>query len=486
MGGVGIVMLLFFDNLLFLIGLCAPALCGWGALRLFGVVAERGWGVFERFVLSFLLGWVLFGGSMTVLGLSGRFFTFWAGLLVLFVLSASTWWIGGRWRFPVAPAESLFPPRRRERWLSMPVLLWIAAAICAACVIGLSDVDSIPMMGIWGYKARVFQHDARIPLWLFESRGLFQIHQSYPLLYPVMAAWCAICAGTDFPGVVVALPMILGALCCGSIFVVARRLGAGFFPAVLAVAAYSSCRGFQGAASSFYAENLLTLYVLWGVFFSARAFANLGAGKGEGEGRGTAGWDLASVLLGLVLLGGGCQVKNEGALYYAAAVLAVLAMVWSRRPRNWRGVFGMAALVLALGIVLALPWRLFMWWLGVGVRDFALKAAVDRGWEGTWEIGGKIGKEFWLSMGGEPSRLGAVWLGAPLILLLAGPRFWRRGGVLAALFIVFAVAAVFMMSFFLSTRELDWHLTASVNRILLPGAAVLWAFAATTLSKRGG
>jgi hypothetical protein len=177
-------------------------------------------------------------------------------------------------------------------------------------------------------------------------------------------------------------------------------------------------------------------------------------------------------LLSALFLGMGAWTKNEG-LTYAAVGSAVLVF----SARSWR----LAGIGIGLIAVFVVPWKAF------SVSMSLANDMVDQTrWLGFGDHMGRlptVAKAMWRSMTG--GWVGLLWPA----LVISSALNWRR--MLAAparsCVVLFGVQfAIYVGVYLITPRDLTWHLTTSVDRVLLHLAPLaLWLTGLNTYQLAG-
>ena len=349
-----------------------------------------------------------------------------------------------------------------------------ALVFAALFIDSVGETYSMAMQAVWGYKAKLFYRSGAIPLSFFTDADLPFTHQSYPLIYPVMLTWSYFCMFGDCDVLLKVLPPLLGVLIYLSIYRQLRCGGCGRNVSLTVALLFCGSAPFFLTSTTVYAENLLILYVFWGVSFLLKSLK-------EDMRRG-------DVSAGLLLLAGGACVKNEGLIYFTFAVVFILSVQIIRIFRCkkvdmdrgilksnflYSAVFAVAAFALFI-----LPWLLFRKVLGIEVRDFDIAGKLQLILEDGFVKSGsmKVLKETLKCFGSDmfvnlKTSVG-VWYCLLLSLFFMRRRVFRVN-VIFLLWITIMPLLIYAGAFIFSTRELGWHLD-SVKRLLLLPMLFAW------------
>ena len=378
----------------------------------------------------------------TAHGILGESFLLGAGAasLVLFALSsAEIEW--SRLSFGIGLAivvvvAAPFAARRRRTWIplrrpglaNLPDVLTLILAGGHALLATLAPPIENDYLLIWGVKARVFLASAGIDWTYLEAPLNVTSHPDYPLLLPLLYDAHAIVIGA-WPG--------------ASIGLVTFAFGAAATLAVRGLLAREMSRPARAVTTAILmpllfspyiglAEGPLIAYVTIGVLYVRRG--SLDAIRGD-------------VFAGAVFLGLAAWTKNEGLSLIAVAAFALILV------RKWR-------LLVSLwpALLIPLPWLILHRLHGLRV-DLAEGGTMDRLVE-------RVSDPLPL-LSTLAQRTGMpllFWSGVILAMSLTARRLITSERFLsAATFVQFAIYAGV---YFMTPRELDWHITTSWDRVL--------------------
>ncbi len=330
--------------------------------------------------------------------------------------------------------------------LGMAAMLWISRGVLALS--GPVGVDDIPGMGVWGYKALAIADSGQIPWSLLCDRERPYLNPSYPLGYPLLLAWGHWFAGGVDDHAVKLLPCLSGLLVFLMLAVMLCESG---FPLWIAlVLGLAPCCGdvFGYCLEALYAETTLLLFLLPGVWLVQRNLRERAA---------------PDLWLGVLLLGMAAWVKQEG-MFFLVLVLSWLVVDGWRR-RNGRGLAGASAAAAALFVM---PWAWCRWKTGVSLSDFSLIQPWKAGIHETLCVLGMGWRKGLCGMFLALKENGGLWVVAAALLAGGLARSPRQGnGIGFAWYAALVPPAFFMSLYVFSVRELEWHMDASLPRLLL-------------------
>jgi uncharacterized membrane protein len=178
--------------------------------------------------------------------------------------------------------------------------------------------------------------------------------------------------------------------------------------------------------------------------------------------------------LAALMLSAGAATKNEGAVYVLALIVACISVGRGRKR------FRTAALIGVVSLAVILPWRILVAIHGIHSRDFRLSHAFD--------IAYLVGHADRLASAAWGLTTAFRWL--PLLLLFFVAVVWaiRARALPVAKFVLIATSiplAFFAAVYWTADRDLDWLISSSAFRVVLP-IATLMAVTIPTLLARGG
>ncbi len=497
-------MVIVLKIIILLAGLLLPTLCGAAILDLLEIHEGRtslGHRLhrldFEGFILSFLLGWGIFPAIFACLGFIGMPLNLQTGVLLLVAIyvfakvagfarsDKRAICLGGspsdKARVACASTENIRTTPEginSSSGLSSKIrYLLVALSISLFTMLFLksvSDTDSYPLQGVWGYKAMVIYHGSTIPPRMLISPELGFTHQSYPLEYPLMLSWTYMCIGEFNDSMVKLVPTLLGLFVFLSLYSIINRETSSRNLSIFLALAFCTCDTFVTCSTILYADNLLFLYVIWGVymlFLSLKPSTPSNGRYDPAMGKSLICiWDRRNkdnlMLVGIMLLAMSCQVKNEGAIYFGAAALFMVPYYLVRRDKEQLLKFLLYSALCALLFVL--PWIIIKYYFDIHVRDFDIaRARALRTTEvfSILKLGLlKIIKIMFLNI----RETGGLWYFIAILLTLNMNRFLRGKCLL-----VFPMAAlipifIFWISFLFSNRDLQWHMEAFSRLLFIP------------------
>ncbi len=361
-------------------------------------------------------------------------------------------------------AEDFPPGDRRYAWATV-----LAVALLAIVAVGAAaNSYATPMFWdgryIWAFKAKAIFLDGRLDREVFSNLARYRhTHVDYPLLVPSVQAW-----GYEFLGYVderkaaliglVYWAGLVGLLACW----LRRRMD---WPWALGIALLV-CQ-----------VPLMTYHGGGGGADVAQAFCFLAGGLllADWAERGRREDGVMSALM----FGVGTLVKAEG-LSMAVGGGLVFAFAWWARGRRlgWAGLaYGAPALLLPY-----LSWAaLRAHW---GIPSLQLSRMQLRPWPELWWRVVATARAMVEQFTAWPQwELAWAFIALGLICFL----LWvRRMGAIAALWgLVFWQLAVYVGIYALSPYDIDWHLTTSLDRVLLHIMPLAAAAAAAALAEAG-
>lgn len=338
----------------------------------------------------------------------------------------------------IANGAALFAVVRRRRRIPQPTgLPAIDAADLAAAGYLLAATylftrSSIRWGGwdgwaIWNLHAEFLYWDRS---WTnMFSGSIAWSHPDYPLLLPALIAMLWKGSGAVTPVVPVLVAYATLAAVMAVLYLALREGRPGWIGAAGMALAVDG--RFIAQAASQYADTLLALFLLLAVVFIQR------------RRDGAADDVLAGLFAGSAML-----VKNEGMAFFAVAT-AVLAVGAARDPaRIGRFLLG-AAVPLAATVLFKLRYA--------PVNDLIGNAGAQGAAVGM-AAAAKVARHFATTAAGQ--------LHGVLVLLLAGLLVAPRRLLSPALAAVAISVGVFLAAYLLSPYDLDWHLRASLDRLL--------------------
>ncbi|HPO89818.1 MAG TPA: hypothetical protein PLJ44_01750 [Victivallales bacterium] len=168
-----------------------------------------------------------------------------------------------------SPIAELQPPCRRFFCFFLCIIaliFWLGIGFLAMG----SPVDDIPGFGVWGYKSLLIYDTGAIPFDVIADSGSPYLHADYPMGYPILLAWCQFAMMEFNDQLIKLLPFLSAVLVFLLFIVICIHLGVGLNFSLLFALLVSSAGSFVLCATSMYADILLLLYVLPGVFLIFR------------------------------------------------------------------------------------------------------------------------------------------------------------------------------------------------------------------------
>jgi hypothetical protein len=370
------------------------------------------------------------------------------------------------------PSEPFFPsirlPSAKTLWKTLPhvdLLLFIALLALVGALFDVTTewpLQTVDSFAIWALKGRAFFHDHGLFGTFFRYDHTIYSHWDYPLHVPLFLDWLAQWMGAfHIPllkttnGLLVASGVVL--FWSGLRDFIGRR--ASFLWSLMLVSIPTL---FKTAGISLEADLSLALFFLGSGIALFRAFQSHEPRE----------WILLGLFTGLA-----GWTKNEG-MSWLLVVGVMLLLSAVRRKIEMRHAMG----AMGVAIALSLPWRLFQWSHGFESDLFSapLVFHADR-----WQIIVKaVAQQFslWESWG-------ILWI----IAIIAGgitlirwirrtsqtrPTMLSLGGTLLL------QGAMYMLIYFITPLQVEWHLGSSLDRIMLHLAPLTLFISALILSPK--
>ena len=489
----------FFSTTLLFIGLLLPVLIGLPFTQFTGITLNR----IERFILSFLFGWLIFFAIFAIAGFLGFGFSFMGGLTIILILSGMLFYLFRKKRVSIAGEGNRELKKGSSKADSMITFLLILMSVVMFTVLfieSVGDTGSMPMQAVWGYKAKLFFLEGKIPLSFFYDPDIPFTHQSYPLLFPIMLTWSYLCMGGVYEPLIKLMPPCVGVLIFLSLYGILRREGLSRIVSLIVSILFCGGTAFSLCSTIIYAENILILYELWGVYFLYLYLRGFGETIQGGVWR-------SSLLLfcGFIFLAGGACVKNEGFIYFALATLYIFMILLCRYFKHvfndYRGksddIYGDArkstypyfAAVLLSAALFIVPWMLFRYYLNVPVRDFSIMEKlrimkntgfIESGSLGILKL--SCGK-FLYTMFVDLQASCGVWYFLIILFFVMRKKLFQKH-LLFLICMIFLPIAIFAVSFIFSLRPIGWHMDAIPRLLLVPELfALIFILCTASLSR---
>ena len=546
-------MILILKICLLFAGLLLPCLCGYSVLKLFGF--DRHTSKRERFILSFLFGWMMFSAIFAIAGFADFGFNVLGGIIIIVLFWGIFYYISrGRNISCAENTEILFEKdvpesATKKEPLANKIfkytLIILSAILFASMFIeSAGDTDSMPMNAVWGYKAMFFYKEGMIPVSFFTDPNMPFTHQSYPLCYPVMLTWSYMCMEGVHEPLIKLIPSFLGLLVFLSLYTICRKENVSQIKSLIIALLFCGCASFNLSSTILYAENLMILYVMWGVYFLYRylekkvsVFSFQVSGEQPDLMQCTTGDGYTTkeegrlLLSGFLLLAGGAWVKSEGLRDFGLAagfiiiansvsiVLKKFAKYASFKSSDnactieegcstktsskslnkkctsgdayttegRKSVFITILIIVIPALLFIVPWQLFRYYLDVPVRDFEVMAKINTIVQAEMPVlqsPGQILKksimEFLYVMFVDVKSNCGVWYFMILSLFMFKKRVFCKENLFLFWMICLPIT-IFAISFIFSTRPLGWHMDATPRLLLIP-ASVAWIVIAVIFS----
>lgn len=326
----------------------------------------------------------------------------------------------------------------------------------------ISDADSYPMQGVWGYKAMVIYKESTIPLKLFTTPSLIYTHQSYPMGYPTMLAWCYMGMGEFNDSLIKLIPPILGVLVFLSIYTILRKEKITTNVALLLSLIFCGSGTFNLCSTTLYAENLMLLYLLWGIYQLYLSFKT----------------DTTPKSIGIILLAFSTWIKSEGIIYFIS--IAVLIIIFHFMRQEKKKLLESLRLFAIVGVVLILPWIVFKYYFHINTRDFNILGVLTIPLSKTLSVLKLSTLEFSKSLLVNIKGNCGLWYLIIAIMILYIKKVLKEKEIMLFIFSTLLTIIIFWGVFIFSTRELSWHMDAIPRLLYAPNAILLIFFSALT------
>jgi len=367
---------------------------------------------------------------------------------------ALPWWValagmGWTWRRRHFLREHQRPPSAPPHTAMSAFLAGIVAVQVGYCLVFATSRPVVSWDGwaIWFLKAKAFFASSGLPTAHFFAS--VDPHPDYPLLTPLTVAWHYLCLGVaDEQIAKILFPLTFLALLMLFYSLLREETGsphAWFFTALLALTPFAVFHAGGviglGAAGDYvgYADLTLATY-----FFGATASMY----------RYLLVRDPRWLLVSFLCLGMGAWTKNEGLPY--AIWGSVTLMIAAKHRRI--GVAGLG--VVALFIV---PWGGFKMSAGFANDILTQSQRPDFG-KGIERLSTILAWGWRSAM--QSGMHGLIW---PLFVISAALN-WRnvaRSPLAPCVLLVGVQLGIYGMVYFITPRDLEWHLATSIDRVLL-------------------
>jgi len=463
---------------LFVVAILAPFL---PAYLLFGKRLKKYFSPLLTVIFCWLLGEALYTLGLFLWTLKGlpldRFTAFW----VYLVFCLAAWIAGGRrvsrktFRQKLAALKSgtAALPVTIKKWLTTrfrenrirfllngAALLLLGGLLFSYFAISLSRGPwSYPAQAVWGFKAKTIYNEKGLKENVFTNPELKYSHQSYPLNWPILLAVGYTAAGspdTDYSNHGKTLPPLLAGLLLTLFIGIAVREKVPLAAAVLLAVAFGSTYSFYPAGYSYYAETLLCLFALSGLYclYCFRKKENR-----------------FCLFLGFAFLAAAAWVKNEGLLIFFLGWGLFSAVVLLENKRFRAPSFVLALVLPLLGaLVFVLPWTFFRARLDIGVWDFDWTRIQTPAKLFNPETVKTIWAHLRDSLFSRLSLSNGTWIGGAVLLVSGWRTLLKNRGIRFLLVFVLLLTIGYACTFLFSTRPLTWHLNALPRILLLPQA----------------
>jgi len=414
-----------------------------------------------------LLGPVSYAGASFLLGLGAvslqMFFYSLVSIPFGPFLLAAPWVLAGAAMLFI-PAFTRTAFRTDSQKLTWPGIIFLLV-ILSQVVYSFAYALTMPLAGwdaifIWFVKARAFFLDGSVEAAFLTDPVYAQDHPDYPLLIPLSVAWIytAIGAAQEEAGKII-YPLQFAALLALFHYGVRRLSGsrtAGLlFTALLALTpvVLVHAAGFPVLVDPSYTGKDMTGYAdlaLSAYFLGAGVFIVLYAKEGSGP----------LAYIASVMLAAGAWTKNEGLIFALLGFIALASAALLKEKKDLR-TLGLCLAPLALFI---LPWSVYKAHLGLGneyVESMGLFALIS-----NLARLGQIIPYFVDFMFFKPGVTGLAWWAYAASAVL-GARAVFKGKTLALHWLILGQLGVYVFVYIITPVDLKWHLSTSVDRLVL-------------------
>jgi len=472
--------------LMWLAGLALTALFGAGFFFLSGLSGENrsGWGTAAA--LSLYAGIGLTAWLMVALGVLRVPFSIpvvMGGWVAVLAAAGVRWYFLRRSAAPPLPAETVpvaVPIVVAEK-MWWPDQVGVGLAVFCACwallavVVPMSAWGNWDTWAVWNLKAKACWLARGIPFAMLGEPIYRFSHHDYPLGLPMLHAWLATWAG----GMGERLLRLLSPFYLFTLFFLIagllKELGMTRGKWLVAAAFITIPKVIQQGYSG-YADLPVACGMAAGLLMLVRAYRGAPVGWAVG------------------LFGGLSALHKDEGLVWAGSSILLLA-VWARRGRVKWGQVIAAGLILA---VLVGPWKSVTARMGLRPNDYQVRPAqmLEDAPDRIPQIFRAVMLE---TIGPGVTMQGIAGMEAPsdqwwnqfrgawflmwyavLLWMVMGFRRWRREPVLAWLLLVPAVQACAYAAVYTASvaASLPWHITTSLDRLLLQIAPSVYVLSA--------
>lgn len=339
------------------------------------------------------------------------------------------------------------------------------AVILSQVVYSFAYATAMPLAGwdalfIWFVKARAFFLDGSVEAAFLTDPVYAQSHPDYPLLVPLAVSWVytAIGAAQEEAGKII-YPLQFAAMLAlfhyGSRRLAGSRTIGLLFTALLALTpvVLVHAAGFPVLVDASYTGKDMTGYAdlaLSAYFLGAGVFTVLYAREGRGP----------FAYLAAMMLAMGAWTKNEGLTFALLGFIALAFAALLKEKKDLRTL----ALCLAPLVLFILPWSVYKALLGLGneyVESMGLFAFIS-----NLPRLGQIIPYFVDFMFFKPGVTGLTWW-AYAVSAVLGARAVFKGKTLALHWLILGQFGVYVFVYIITPVDLKWHLSTSVDRLVM-------------------
>lgn len=368
-----------------------------------------------------------------------------------------------------APLDPSAPVRSEPRAARVALAVAVTLACAFVAHFALAGSETLVMIGdeanIWAGKAKAIWVESGFREGLVERlRSDFTLqHQDYPLLNPLLQVFTFANAG----GIVhVGNRIPIFACVVALVLLVASsvRRAAGSWAAAIAVLLVAGCHGIVEECENAAADGLVALGLLAVLECAARARS------------GDARW-LRGAWIALVFL---AWSKNEGTMFALCCAIALCIDDVLRRPRF--GLVRMVGVALPAAAVVALQWGFNV---AAGVRNDLIgnpdaPPFVERLRTQAADHAPQVARAAYERGIVDPLQTNWIVLAFVVLALLLPRVAWRRARP-ATIALVLGMLGFFVV-YLGTSRDIDWHLRWSIDRILFQLTPAC-ALAAATIAR---
>lgn len=418
----------------------------------------------ERFVVTFALGNGAVVLEMFFFILGNLPLTLWALAMPWILVGASLlygWW--GR-RQPSSlgvstssslGGDALWPSGRRHAWVWWELLVVLAIGLTVLDVfVSTLTTPFLYLDAIWFWtpKAKLFYQHRFTPFAAFHDFSEF-VHPDYPLFLPLTEVWLF--------------------LWMGGVNEYFMKLLSPVYMMLLVLSMWAFVRRFCGQRAALIAAGLLatTPFVLQ---HGTMAFADLPLAFYY--------WLATALLLawfqtpqplflllGAVFLGLSGLIKNEGLPLIVLNGCALAGYLVGQRKAGRREIQRALLLFGGVSVGMVLPWLFVRYRMGLesDLSLPSLSSLLPRALQRIWPMAKALAREMF-APSSVLTKWNLAWYLLVLVVVLHGRTLWRSVLRYPAL-ILAGQALVYLWIYIITPYNINWHLSSSLDRLLLHG-----------------